>query len=176
MPGLPRAGSSEDDFVQRGWVGASNRQSRRLAQISRGLVISVLEAQSRRRSDVFVHEKAVRQTPIEFPPKEADVNIPLPGKLPVYNNRDRVPLTGALRVLFAVAEHDPAAGRAEVGMLGVMVISSDHIHLVGNGVFDAGPIDVENPVSKTGGTERRIVDVRVVKCLTAQANEVSGDI
>jgi hypothetical protein len=56
-----------------------------------------------------------------------------------------------------------------------MVISGDHIHLVGNGVFRAGPIDVENPVSKTGGTERRIADIRVVECLTAQANEVSCD-
>jgi hypothetical protein len=47
------------------------------------------------------------------------------------------------RVLFAVAEQDSAGGRAEVGMLLVMVISGDHIHLVGNGVFHAGPIDVE---------------------------------
>src|SRR4029453_10558891 len=61
-------------------------------------------------------------------------------------------------------------------MLLVMVISGHHIHLVGNGVFDAGPIDVENPVSKTGGTERRIADIRVVECLTAQAQEVSSDI
>src|SRR5262249_40139436 len=119
MPGLPRAGSSEDDFVQRGWVGASNRQSRRLAQISRGPLLSVLETESRRSSDVVVHEKAVRQSAIEFRPKDADVNIPLRCKLPVDNTRDRVQRTGALRVLFAVAEHDPAAGRAEVGMLGV---------------------------------------------------------
>src|SRR5262249_61103133 len=60
-------------------------------------------------------------------------------------------------------------------MLLVMVISGDHIHLLGNGVFDAGPIDVENPVSKTGGAERRIADIRVVEHLTAQANEVSCD-
>ena len=140
-----------------------------------GLVISVPEAQSRRSSDIVVHEKAVRQSAIEFRPKAADVNIPLRCKLPVDNAGDRVQRTGALRVLFAVAELYPAGGRAEVGMLLVMVISGDHIHLVGNGVFRAGPIDVENPVSKTGGTERRIADIRVVECLTAQANEVSCD-
>src|SRR5262252_10103780 len=110
-----------------------------------GLVISVLEAQSRRSSDVVVHEKAVRQSAIELRAHEAEVNIPLRCKLPVDNTRDRVQRTGALRVLFAVAGHD-AGGRADVGMLGVMVISGDHIHLVGNGVFYAGPIDVENPV------------------------------
>src|SRR6516164_4009892 len=92
----------------------------------RGLVISVLEAQSRRSSDVVVHEKAVRQSAIEFRPKDADVNIPLRCKLPVDNTRDRVQRTGALRVLFAVAGHDPG-GRAEVGMLGVMVISGDSV-------------------------------------------------
>ena len=141
----------------------------------RGLVISVLEAQSRRRSDVVVHEKAVRQSAIELRAHEADVNIPLRCKLPVDDAGDRVQRTGALRVLFAVAGHD-AGGRAEVGMLLVTVISGDHIHLGGNGVFDAGPIDVENPVSKTAGTERCIVDIRVVECLTSQANEVSRDI
>src|ERR1700756_389553 len=98
----------------------------------RGLVISVLEAQSRRGSDVVVHEKAVRQSAIEFRPKGADVNIPLRCKLPVDNTRNRVQRTGALRVLFAVAELDSAGGRAEVGMLRVMVISGDHIHLVGD--------------------------------------------
>src|SRR6516165_3954127 len=113
----------------------------------RGLVISVAEAQSRRSSDVVVHEKAVRQSAIEFRVHAAEVNIPLRCKLPVDNTRDCVQRTGALRVLFAVAEHDTAGGRAEVGMLLIMVISGDHIHLVGNGVFGAGPIDVENPVS-----------------------------
>src|SRR5262249_17899644 len=112
----------------------------------RGLLISVLLAQSPPSSDVVVHEKAVRQSAIELRAHEADVNIPLRCKLPVDNTRNRVQRTGALRVLFAIAGHD-AGGRAEVGMLGVMVISGDHIHLVGNGVFDAGPIDVENPVS-----------------------------
>src|SRR5215831_18581817 len=136
---------------------------------------SVPEAQSRRSSDVVVLEKGVRQSAVELRAHEADVNIPLRCKLPVDNAGDRIQRTGALRVLFAVAGHD-AGGRAEVGMLGVMVISGDHIHLVGNGVFDAGPIDVENPVSKTGGTERCIVDIRVVECLTSQANEVSRDI
>ncbi len=115
------------------------------------LALSVAEAQSRRRGDVVVHEKAVRQSAIEFRPKDADVNIPLRCKLPVDNTRDRVQRTGALRVLFAVAEHDPAGWRAKVGMLLVVVISGDHIHLVGDGVFDAGPIDIENPVSKTAG-------------------------
>jgi len=137
--------------------------------------LSVAQAQSRRPCDVVVYEKAVRQSAIEFRPHEAGVNIPLRCKLPIDNTRDRVQRTGALHVLFAVAELDPV-GRAKVGMLLVMVISGDHIHLVGNGVFDAGPIDVENPVSKTGGTERRIADIRVVECLTAQANEDSGDI
>src|SRR5262249_56792815 len=96
-------------------------------------------------------------------------------ELRVEEAGDRVQRTGAWRVLLAVEGHD-AGGRAEVGMLGVMVISGDHIHLVGNGVLDAGPIDVENPVSKTADTERRIVDIRVVECLTSQANEVSRDI
>src|SRR5438094_3884417 len=105
---------------------------------------SVPEAQSRRASEVVALKKAVRQSAIEFRVHEADVNIPLRCKLPVDNTRDRVQRTGTLRVLFAVAGHDPGE-RAEVGMLGVMVISGDHIHLAGNGVFDAGPIDVENP-------------------------------
>ena len=38
----------------------------------------------------------------------------------------RVQRTGTLRVLFAVAGHDPGE-RAEVGMLGVMVISGDSV-------------------------------------------------
>jgi hypothetical protein len=104
--------------------------------------LSVAEAQSRRTCDVVVHEKAVRQSAIEFRPHEAGVNIPLWCKLPVDNTGDRVQRTSALRVLFAVAELDPV-GRAKVGMLLVMVISGDHIHLVGNGVFDAGPINRE---------------------------------
>src|SRR5262249_60307898 len=134
---------------------------------------SVLEAQSRPSRDVIVHEKAVRQSAIEFRPKDADVNIPLRCKLPVDNTRNRVQRTGALRVLFAVAEHDPAGWRAKVGMLLVVVISGDHIYLVGDGVFDAGPIDIENPVSKTANTEMRIDDVRVVECFTSEANKVS---
>ena len=69
----------------------------------RGLVISVLEAQSRRSGDVVVHEEAVRQSAIKLRAHEADVNIPLRCKLPVDNTRDRVQRTGALRVLFAVA-------------------------------------------------------------------------
>src|SRR5215510_8455843 len=60
----------------------------------RGLVISVLEAQSRRSSDVVVLEKAVRQSAIELRAHEADVNIPLRCKLPVDNTRDRVQRTG----------------------------------------------------------------------------------
>src|SRR5260370_38399968 len=81
---------------------------------------SVAEAQSRRSSDVVVHEKAVRQSAIEFRVHAAEVNIPLRCKLPVDDAGDRVQRTGALRVLFAVAELYPAGGRAEVGMLGVM--------------------------------------------------------
>src|SRR5258707_9690800 len=115
--------------------------------MGRSFVISVLEAQSRRSSDVVVHEKAVRQSAIEFRPKAADVNIPLRCKPPVDNTRNRVQRTGALRVLFAVAEDDPAGGRTEVGMLGVMVIGGDYIHLLGNVVLRAGPVDVENPVA-----------------------------
>jgi len=43
----------------------------------RGLVISVLEAQSRRSSDVVVLDKGIRQSAIELRAHEADVDIPL---------------------------------------------------------------------------------------------------
>src|SRR5262249_19671793 len=162
-------------ILQRRGVSGSAFPETTAAIYHRGLVISVLEAQSRRRGDVVVHEKAVRQSAIELRAHEADVNIPLRCKLPVNDAGDRVQRTGALRVLFAVAGHD-AGGRPEVGLLLVTLKSGNHTHLVGNGVFAAGPIDVENLVSKTAGTERCIVDIRVVECLTSQANEVSRDI
>ena len=74
-----------------------------------GLVISVPEAQSRRASDVVVHEKGVRQSAIELRAHEADVDIPLRCKLPIDNAGDRVEGTGALRVV------GPRAGRRAGG-------------------------------------------------------------
>src|SRR5262249_33007632 len=60
----------------------------------RGLVILVLEAQSRRRSGVVVLEKAVRQSALELRAHEGDVNIPLRCKLPIGQTTDRVQRTG----------------------------------------------------------------------------------
>src|SRR5207244_7749689 len=51
-----------------------------------------------------------------------------------------------------------------------------YIQLVGDGVFHTGPRDLHNPVGQPVHTEGRIVDVRVVKRRTAQANKVSRDI
>src|SRR5262249_3755014 len=109
------------------WIARTKRHdcNRSVRDHTELLLQSVAEAQSRRSSDVVVLEKAVRQSAIELRAHEADVNIPLRCKLPVDNAGDRIQRTGALRVLFAVAGHD-AGGRAEVGMLGVMVISGDH--------------------------------------------------
>src|SRR5205807_6059795 len=106
--------------------------ARSWVQIGRGLVISVPEAQSRRRSDVVALEKGVRQSAIEFRVHEADVDIPLRCKLPVYDAGDRVEGTSALRVLGARAGRR-AGGGAKEGILGVMVIRGDHIELVGDG-------------------------------------------
>src|SRR5437763_5976956 len=87
-------------------------------QIGRGLVISVPEAQSRRRSDVVALEKGVRQSAIEFRVHEADVDIPLRCKLPVYEAGDRVEGTRALRVLGARAARG-AGGGVNAGIQGV---------------------------------------------------------
>jgi hypothetical protein len=51
-----------------------------------------------------------------------------------------------------------------------MVIGGDHIHLVGDGVFHAGPRDLHNPVGQPVRAVGRINDVRVVERETAQAN------
>src|ERR687887_1789357 len=96
---------------------------------------SVAEAQPDRGIDVVALEKAVGQSAIHLRVHQADVEIPFWCKFPIDNARDGVERTGALRVLAPGAGHDPARGRAEVGMLVVMVISGEHIHLVGNGVF-----------------------------------------
>src|SRR5262249_27724646 len=155
------------------WIGRMRRSAD--ARIGRSLEASAAEAQSDRGIDVVALEKAVSQSAILLREHDPEIEIPLRSKLPIDNSRVRVQRTGALRARAAGTWRRPGRG-AEEGILDVMVIGGDHIQFIGDGVFHAGPHDVQNPVTKTVHTEGCIVNIRVVERDTAQAKKGSRDI
>src|SRR6266481_2637757 len=72
----------------------------------------------------------------------AKIEIPLWRKSPIHRGRNRIVCPGALRMRAVGAEGAPSSGGAEKGILDVVVIGADHIHVIRDGVFRAGPHDL----------------------------------
>src|SRR5258706_6885446 len=111
------------------------------SQIGRGR-LSETETQSDRGIDVAVLEEAEAQPAMHLVEHHAKIEIPLWRKSPIHRGRNRIVRPGALRVLAAGAEEEPSSGGAEPGILDVMVIGADHIQMIRDGIFRAGPHDL----------------------------------
>src|ERR1019366_8979133 len=111
---------------------------------------------------------------IDLREHQTGVSIKLLRKLPIYGGRNRVECAAALpRNAAAAAEICPSR---DIAVLKVVIISTDHIHIFGDGVFRAGPKYLQHLIAETRTTEGRIVDIRVINSSTAGADKVSGNI
>src|SRR5258708_17719604 len=104
--------------------------------------LSKSETHPDRGIDVAVLEEAEAQPAMHLVEHHAKIEIPLWRKSPVHCGRDRIIRPGALRMLAAGAEEERSSGGAEPGILDLMVIGADHIQVIRDGVFRAGPPDL----------------------------------
>src|SRR6266436_6809779 len=125
------------------------------------------ETHPNRGIDVAVLEEAEAQPAMHLVEHHAEIEIPLWCKSPIHCGRNRIIRPGALRMRAVGAEEEPSSGGAEPGILDVMVIGADHIKVIRDGVFRAGPHDLQDPVTKTVHAERGIANIRIVeRCTT----------
>ena len=103
---------------------------------------SKTEAHPNRGIDVAVLQEAEAQPAMHLVEHHAEIEIPLWCKSPIHCGRNRIIRPGALRMRAVGAEEEPSSGGAEPGILDVMVIGADHIKVIRDGVFRAGPHDL----------------------------------
>ena len=102
---------------------------------SRLLFFSEAEAKPNRRIDRAPIEKAIRQATIVLREHQPGVGIELPCKLPIDDERNGVECPMAVCERRGVG----AVDECTKGGLRIMVVSANHIQIVGDGVFHSSP-------------------------------------